>query len=79
MIENPMKDTLGFDLNVAIEGLKRALLGLPAEDKAISELKATAPSGEHVKYIKQATLLAALCVTDEQVEAFANRVARGEA
>ncbi|WP_240373076.1 hypothetical protein [Brevibacterium zhoupengii] len=78
MIDNPMKDTVGFDLLVATEGMKRALLGLPAEDKAVLELKATAPHGEHIKYIKQATLLAAICVTDEQVEEFANRVVRGE-
>lgn len=73
-----MKDTVGFDLGVAIERMKRALLGLTAEDEAILELKVTAPKGEHVKYIKQAMLLAALCVTDEQVEEFANRVMRGE-
>lgn len=78
MIDNPMKDTVGFDLQVAIEGMKRALLGLPAEHEAILELKATAPHGEHIKYIKQATLLAAICATDEQVDAFANRVMRGE-
>ena len=78
MIQNPFKGSAFFELSVAVEKLKRALLGVVAEDEAILELKAVA-GDDYVKHIRQAALLAALGVTDRQVEEFAHQVMRGEA
>ena len=78
MTQNPFKGSAFFELSVAAEKLKRALLGVVAEDEAILELKAVA-GDDYVKHIRQAALLAALGVTDRQVEEFAHQVMRGEA
>lgn len=77
MISNPFKGDAFFDSGVALERLRRALLGTVVEDEAINDLKVVA-GDDYVRYIKQAAFLAALGVTDEQIEEFARQVTRGE-